>query len=178
MTGLKLNELTQDLVKLLVDVAKSAEENQKDYFIGGGFAIDLSLGRITRQHHDIDFHPMLEDSEWWQEWFGTRGYKILKREGEDFPEVWKVFGRNGKELVDMWPFKSESGKLLIKYKGNYVDSERQIGELRTVDFQGTRVKIENPIRVLEQKLRHVKRGSKLRPQDKHDFSVLGKNNLL
>lgn len=169
-----MNKYTIDLVDLVVKIARTAAENQKEYFIGGGFAIDLSLGRITRDHHDIDFHPMLEDSIWWSEWFEDQGYEVIEKADPKFTEVFKVKDQSGKAVVDMWPFKLDKGRLLIKHEDEYADSKRHWKETRTVFYKSTPFKIENPERVLEQKLRHAKRGQKLRPQDLHDLKRLGK----
>lgn len=170
----EIDEYTKGLVDLAVEIARAAAENQKEYFIGGGLAIDLSVGRITRNHHDIDFHPMLEDASWWVAWFKQRGCRVGKGDDLNFPETFKVKDYRGEEILDMWPFKLEEGKLLIKYRGSYVDSGRHWQEVRSVDYNGINFRIENPQRVLDQKLRHVRQGQKLRPSDLHDFKLLGR----
>lgn len=170
----KIDEYTKRLVDLAGEIAKAAAEHQKEYFIGGGLAIDLSVGRITRNHHDIDFHPMLEDAGWWVAWFKQRGYRVRKRADPNFPETFKVKDSRGEPILDMWPFKLANGKLLINYKGNYADGGRHWQEVRAVDYNGITFKIENPQRVLDQKLRHVRQGQKLRPPDLHDFRLLGR----
>ena len=170
----EISEYTKKLFALAQEIAEAAAEQQKDYFIGGGLAIDLSVGRITRNHHDIDFHPMLEDAGWWLAWFKQRGYRVGKGDDPNFPETFKVKDRRGKEILDVWPFKLVNGKLLINYKGEYVDAGRHWQEVRLVVYDGTTFKVENPQRVLDQKLRHVRQGQKLRPSDLHDFELLGR----
>jgi len=171
----KITNSTQKLLDLLLKIASTAKDNNKDYFIGGGFAIDLSVGKITRNHHDIDFHPMLKDYSWWQTWFKDQNYQVDDHANENFTEISKIIDEKGKEIVDMWPFKLVKDKLLIKYQGIYIDSERCWSETRTVVFQGVEVVIENPLRVLHQKLRHAKKGQKLRPQDIHDIKLLNQD---
>ena len=41
-------------VKVLIDVAAALARLRVPFFIAGGWAIDLHLGRITREHHDVD----------------------------------------------------------------------------------------------------------------------------
>lgn len=170
-----INEYTTKLVDLALDIAKVAKELDKDYFFGGGLAIDFYVGKITRNHHDIDFHPMLENSSWWESWFTKKGYKIKKVADPKFTETYQVKNSRGEAIIDVWPLKLKNGKLMIKYQGKYVDSGRFWKEVKTITFEGTDIKIENPQRVLDQKLRHFKEGQKFRSQDSHDFKLLGRS---
>jgi hypothetical protein len=65
----KIDQWTQRLESFLLRIATTAEEAGKRYYIGGGFAVDLSFGGISRPHEDVDFHPMEEDTRWWKDWF-------------------------------------------------------------------------------------------------------------
>lgn len=170
-----LNKYTKDLVKLAVKIAQTAENYHKDYFIGGGLAVDFSQGKISRNHHDIDFHPMLEDSKWWLEWFEDQGYGVKNRDDKNFPETYHILDDKKEAIVDMWPFKLMGDRLLIKYQGKYEDSDRKWAETKAVNFQGANIKIENPQRVLDQKIRHAKEGEPLREEDLHDLSLLGRS---
>lgn len=171
---MEINKYTRQLEDLVIEIAKAAKENKKEYLIGGGFAIDLSLGKISRNHHDIDFHPMLDDYSWWIEWFTDRGYKVRNRQDPKFPETWWVYNSNEEAIVDMWPFYLESGVLLINQEGKYLDAGRHWEETRLINYKNVGIRIENPLRVLEQKARHVSQGQKYRPADLHDFKLFRK----
>lgn len=41
-------------VKVLLEVAKALANLRAPFYFAGGWAIDLFLGRVTREHHDID----------------------------------------------------------------------------------------------------------------------------
>jgi hypothetical protein len=41
-------------VKVLLEVVEALAHLRAPFFIAGGWAIDLHLGRITREHHDVD----------------------------------------------------------------------------------------------------------------------------
>jgi hypothetical protein len=169
-----INEYTNKLVDLALEIATTAKEMNKDYFFGGGLVIDFYVGKITRNHHDIDFHPMLEDSSWWERWFTKKEYEIKKVADPKFTETYQVKNTRGEAIVDVWPLKLDHGKLMIKYQGKYSDSGRYWKEIETTTFKGVDIKIENPQRVLDQKLRHFKEGQKFRFQDSHDFKLLGR----
>lgn len=169
-----INKHTKQLEDLVVGIAGAAKESKKDYFIGGGLAIDFSVGTMTRNHHDIDFHPMLEDAPWWIRWFEHKGYTVKNRPDKQFPETWWVFDSVGEFMVDMWPFRLEHGVLRINNEGKYVDAGRYWEETMLADYKHESVRIENPQRVLEQKTRHAGKGQKYRSVDLHDFRLLEK----
>ncbi|HCM37213.1 MAG: hypothetical protein UV61_C0001G0022 [Candidatus Gottesmanbacteria bacterium GW2011_GWB1_43_11] len=169
-----VNKYTRQLEDLALRIAKAAKESKKDYFIGGGLAIDFFYGQITRNHHDIDFHPILEDTVWWIEWFKSRGYKVTNRLDPKFPETWRVYNFEGEAIIDMWPLQQENGVLLINCEGKYVDAGRYWKETKLVDYKKVDIRIENPQRVLEQKTRHASQSQKYRRVDLHDFKLLGK----
>ncbi len=123
-TECKIDDYTTKLENLAISMTKAANENNKDYFFGGGLAIDFSVGKITRNHHDIDFHPMLGDINWWEKWFTTKGYKLKSPADKRFSETYKVLDEGGNEIVDMWPFKLQGDKLMIMIHGKYADSGR------------------------------------------------------
>lgn len=172
---IEINEYTKRVVKLAMEIGQAAKDNDKEGFIGSGLAIDLSLGRISRDHHDIDFHPMLEDAQWWREWFTEKGYKVVKRKKTDYPDAYKVVDNEGEEVVDLWPIKLEEEKLLINHNGEFVDSNKRWSETRVINYQGVDIRVENPERVLEQKAKDAKNGKPMRPQDIHDFKLLGRS---
>jgi len=172
---MNINQHTRQLERLTIEIVQMAEENKKEYFIGGGLAIDFFCGKISRNHHDIDFHPMLEDSEWWIRQFQEKGYVIKNRSDEQFPETWWVFHSNGKFMIDMWPFRLNNGVLFINKQGKYVDSGRHWLETKVINVKHVKIRVENPYRVLEQKTRHVCQGQAYRSVDIHDFKLLGRS---
>lgn len=167
-----MDEHTQEIVRLVTEIARAALDSKKQYFIGGGLAIDLSVSKITRNHHDIDFHPILKDASWWIDWFEKQGLSVKRIEGGHFPETYNIFNQNGEMVVDLWPMDLKEGILFINKDGVYVDAGRYWDETRLVKYNGVDFNIENPQRVLEQKLRHAKRGEPFREQDRHDFKLL------
>ena len=67
----KIDEWSLKLEALLLKIAEAAQKHHKRYYFGGGFAIDLTFGGLSRSHEDIDFAPMEEDTEWWKDWFNS-----------------------------------------------------------------------------------------------------------
>ncbi len=48
-------------LKPLLKVAKALSNLRAPFYISGGWAIDLHLGRVTREHHDVDTLVMRRD---------------------------------------------------------------------------------------------------------------------
>ena len=48
-------------LKALLEVAEALGNLRAPFFFAGGWAIDLHLGRVTREHHDIDVLVMRRD---------------------------------------------------------------------------------------------------------------------
>jgi hypothetical protein len=48
-------------VKALLEVAEAVGNLRAPFYFAGGWAIDLHLGRVTRDHHDIDMLVMRRD---------------------------------------------------------------------------------------------------------------------
>ena len=48
-------------VKALLEVAEALGNLRAPFYFAGGWAIDLHLGRVTREHHDIDTLVMRRD---------------------------------------------------------------------------------------------------------------------
>lgn len=170
----EIDQYTYNLFDLAKDISRAAKENGKDYFIGGGLSIDLFLGKVTRNHHDIDFHPMLEDYDWWKEYFASKGYNIEEPASEEYPETCQIQDKEGETVVDMWPFRLNGGILEINHNGRYTDASRAWNEVKVVEYDGVQFIVENPERVLDQKKRHFDSGQKFRDQDEHDFNLLGR----
>src|SRR5258708_39864763 len=62
----------------------------KPWFVAGGWAIDLFLGRLRRQHKDLDFTIFRRDQLALQEHFaGLVLKKIVGPDGGEYAETWQ-----------------------------------------------------------------------------------------
>jgi len=157
-----IDEFTLLLEKLALEIADAAKKNNKKYVIGSGFAIEFFNGQLSRNHHDIDFHPLRSDTEWWVKWFKDQGYKVIEKQNDEAGKVHEVKGSGGELLVDLYPIDKEE--------------EWKNMNMEKVDYKGTTICIESPNRVLDSKIRYARKHcqGKLRVQDLHDFTSLGK----
>jgi hypothetical protein len=49
-------------LKIITEISCIFDSLGLNYFVSGGFACDMKIGRITRYHHDIDFSILKDDS--------------------------------------------------------------------------------------------------------------------
>ncbi len=83
------------MVSDINNVASLMENYQRDQAICGGWAIDLFLGKVTREHKDIDLFIWRKDQLYAQRYFLRRGWKLQvayggelrKWEKDDFLEL-------------------------------------------------------------------------------------------
>lgn len=187
-----IDQWTQQLETLLLDIASTAQKAGKRYYFGGGFAIDLTFGGLSRPHDDLDFYPMEEDTQWWRDWFRSRGYILAKdTDMEDLPNAFLLINENNDYFADVYPIaiggKGEismavregthaiwDGMLTIKgtrgiWQGKSWD------EVRKVNYKGRSIAVENYTTVLTQKEEYIKihPGETLSEKHLHDFERAG-----
>ncbi len=157
-----IDEFTLLLERVALKIAEVAKKNDKKYMIGSGLAIEFSKGELSRNHHDIDFHPPRSDAEWWVEWFKSQGYETKEKHDDEAGKVYEVRKTSGELLVDLWPIDK--------------DKEWDDMNMKKITYKNTVICIENPNRVLDSKIRYAREHcqGKLRRQDFHDFASLGK----
>jgi hypothetical protein len=63
-------------VKALLEVAEAVARLRAPFFFSGGWAIDLHLGRVTREHHDVDVLILRRDQLELQE--GLKQFSLRK----------------------------------------------------------------------------------------------------
>jgi hypothetical protein len=155
-----LDEFTLLLEKIVLNIVHTADKNKKEYIIGGGLAIEFFNGRLSRNHHDIDFNTRRSDTEWWVNWFKGQGYNVVKKKNSEAKEIYEIKGSHGELLVDYWP---------IDNYEKWADMDE-----KKVTYKKTVICIEDPNRVLDSKIRHGReyRQGRLRIQDVHDFASM------
>ena len=187
-----IDQWTLQLESLLLRISEAAQKHDKQYYFGGGFAIDLTFGGLSRPHDDLDFYPMEEDTQWWRDWFRSRGYILAKdTDMEDLPNAFLLINENNEYFADVYPIaiggKGEismavkegthaiwDGMLTIKgtrgiWQGKSWD------EVRKVNYKGQSIAVENYKTVLTQKEEYIKihPGEALSEKHLHDFERAG-----
>ncbi len=177
--GPQLDQKTLQLELLLLQIAEAAQQHIKQYYFGGGFAIDLTFGGLTRPHEDIDFYPMENDTQWWKDWFRSQGYIVSKdSDMEVLPNAFSVistsydnFDKNRDYLADVYPIAIGSnggismavapgthevwdGMLTIS-DGRGLWPGKSWNDVKSVSYKGRTVVIENYRTVLMQKEEYI-----------------------
>jgi len=74
---------TQKLFEILIDLSEIAEKHERLLVVQGGFAVDLEVGKITRNHEDLDIIVLEKEVEWFRELFKVDGYKFKYHDGQN-----------------------------------------------------------------------------------------------
>lgn len=188
----EIDQWTFQLEALLLQIAGAAQKHNKRYYIGGGFAIDLTFGGLSRPHGDLDFYPMEEDTQWWKDWFRSLGYIISKdTDMEDLPNAFSLLNERNDYFADVYPIAmGSSGEIsmvvkegthevwdgMLTIKGTRgVWQGKSWNEVRNVNYKGQSIVVENYKTVLMQKEEYIKLhpGEVLSEKHLHDFERAG-----
>lgn len=187
-----IDQWTLQLESLLLRISEAAQKHDKQYYFGGGFAVDLAFGGLTRSHGDLDFYPMEEDTQWWKSWFRSQGYIVLKdtdmvnlanafsvidASNQYFADVYPIaVGRNGSISMRVSPGTREVWDGMLTINGRRgIWPGKSWKEVRNVIYKGQTVFIENYRTVLMQKedYTNLHNGAALSEKHLHDFARAG-----
>ena len=163
-----------------MQIAATAQENSKQYYIGGGLAIDLTFGGFSRSHEDIDFHPLEEDTQWWKDWFIFQGYIVSKDpDMQDYPHAFLVTNERHDYFADVYPVNIDrDGIISVTVANAYVGRPwwkgKSWNEVTAVKYKGQVIIVENYKSVLKQKEEHYKwHGGIITGKHLYDFRRAG-----
>lgn len=188
----KHNSRTQLLLDTLEDIIQIGERENKKYVIAAGLGIDIEAAalrgdhHLTRDHHDIDVHPLEEDIPFWKDWFAKQGYLVSKNDEIKDPD--KAFVAYSPDFI----FKGdpEESQYYIDVYGLYIDSDgfihsRETGQddpwhmkwddaFKKVTWRDHTIWVMKHEVALKNKRETAKAmGNPLREKDIHDHTLFG-----
>ena len=188
----KIDQKTQLLEKLLIEIAETAKKHNKKYYFGGGFAIDIFFGSLTRSHEDLDFYPMEKDTDWWKDWFSSQGYIVSKDpDMKNLVHAFSVLGTTNEYFADVYPIAiGDNGKIELSVKPGTLSvwdgmltiqdnrglwEGKSWNEIRSVVYKGHTIIVENYKTILAQKEKYIKLHPRETLPEKHllDFKRAG-----
>ena len=192
MTEQPIDQWTLKLEALLLHIAETAQKHYKRYYFGGGFAIDLTFGGLSRSHGDVDFYPLEEDTQWWKDWFRAQGYLPYKeKDMENLPNAFSILTQDNVYVAEIYPIAIGSNGEISMFVSDgthdiwdellTIEGTRGLwqgkswNEVRTVNYKGQSIAVENYKTVLRQ----LEDYRKIHPQEAylekhlHDFKRAG-----
>ncbi|HEV2662406.1 MAG TPA: hypothetical protein VGU68_17505, partial [Ktedonobacteraceae bacterium] len=157
-----IDHWTYQLEALLLQIAATAQENNIHYYIGGGLAIDLTFGGLSRTHEDIDFHPLEEDTQWWKDWFVSQGDIVSKDpDMQDYPYAFLLMNERHDYFADVYPVKINlNGTITVTVANGFGGRPwwkgKSWNEVIAVNYKGQKIIVESYKSVLKQKEEHYK----------------------
>jgi len=172
-----VDKTTESLNTTLLEMLSVSEAANKTIFISGGFAIDIAVGRLTRNHDDIDAHPLEVDISWWKSWFKSKGFSIRYVDKiKDHSKAFVAYSPDQSYHVDMFGVKlNAEGKLSSAEGGLRHDwSINPYGRERiTATWQSHNVTIFDPVGILWLKRDTARRNNtELRAKDIQDIKLI------
>lgn len=173
----QIDSHTHRLELFLSEIAKEADLNRKQYFIGGGFVFDIQLGRVTRSHQDIDVFVMEPDLNWWRDWFRLKGFSTQNGDLHHTPpKAFSVIEHHGARLADIYPIRlDKTGRIQYKDSHNVYQywQDYSWSGTQVVPYKDYTIRIENPQDVARQKQEFADRINRsLSDFDRHDLGLL------
>jgi hypothetical protein len=166
--GRRVDQSEQQFV-LLSEVAALLEHAGVDHWLGGGWAIDFHVQRMTRRHSDVDLVVRLRERD--------QCTAVLKGAGctpmpSDTPDAVQTFMRDGVHVEVTFVVETSDGAVVTP---GFEDWPWLPGawSAETVEFRGLRVRAVSAEALLDTKLgwvRHV--GEDPRPHDLADIETL------
>ena len=175
---MEVNKKTTSLNDLLLEIIKAAEKNRKRLFVTGGFALEIEVGRLTRNHDDLDLQPMEEDITWWKKWFKNKGFRVGYNDGiKDKTKAFMAHSHDSSFYADMYGVKvAKDGALSSAERGkrhNWGSTWQKV--IKQKAWRGKKVYVIEYSTVLWLKKETVRKGQgKIRKKDIHDFKLFKK----
>ena len=152
---------------LIDEIARTLDAGRIRFWLRGGWAVDFHLGRITREHADVDLVTWLRHRTRVRDLLVERGFAVvpgcpepqlvLAKRGDEasFVFVARLGGRVVVPGYEAWPF----------IPGSFPTAPKTLG--------GVRARVLSAKSLLHEKLHHEEwSGKPLRPTDRESIEIL------
>jgi hypothetical protein len=167
-----ISKKTKDCFNCLLLASRFAAENEKTLLVQGGFAVDLAVGKLTRNHDDLDLMTFENELEFVRNFFKNQVFLISCL---PFNDPLKTFTfEKGLIHGDMDSFLIDGENVSDK---GHKDDERWIWPIKASELIWSRqigdflIKFISPVLVYDFKKRQ-QRHDKQRDKESMDFKVL------
>lgn len=188
------NLRTRQLLDVIEQIIDVAHQSSKRFAFGAGIALEIEAAYnrgaslFTRDHADIDIHPVEEDVAFWQDWFEDQGYLISANEGiKDQSKAFVAYSPDSKNYND-----PEKGSYYLDVYGLLIDDNEDVHSRETgkddpwnCSWDDAFVQVKwkgKPVWVMKHKvaLRNKREtakamGQELREKDVHDHMLFGED---
>jgi len=156
------DQKTKRQLAMIKKIFQVAQNQDKFIFIKGGWNIDLSFGRPTRHHKDIDFHFNKKDKNFWKKWFKKRGFMIEEKDD------WYLIFSLDDIAIDFEAMQLSGQKIIWKHGhtskiSEVVEDDKYLGNI----YKKMKLYVEEYL-----KHKSAKEGKKLRKKDLHDLAFI------
>ncbi|GAB2565187.1 nucleotidyltransferase domain-containing protein [Gracilibacillus alcaliphilus] len=107
-----MTQQTDSQLKMLAEISTISKTIGIDFWLRGGWAIDFLLGKITRQHDDIDLVTWIHNRKYLEAELIKAGYEqtFVK---EEFSDRQSDFRKKDVEITCSYIIRSDDGNLMM-----------------------------------------------------------------
>jgi hypothetical protein len=163
----QLNEQTLSQLKLIEELQPIFQSQNACFWLRGGWAIDFLLGRITREHSDIDVVTMIQHRDELEKAMVEAGFQLIP-----VSELQTDFLKNGVDISFVFVIQTSDGRIIAN---GFPDWEWRKDALPTNEFtlHGITAFVLSPFQLLEEKLVYEQgTGRKPRPKDIESMKII------
>ena len=158
-------------IQLIADIRSALDSEKLGWWLFGGWGLDAQLGRITRDHGDVEFWVERSSGDAVRDALVARGVEAL--DSEPIEES-RVFDRDGAQFSSAFFDRKEDGSFGVQ--GRWSDWAFPPGSFSdsTGALNGITVPTMSPEGMLAMKKQYatLRNGAPLRHKDVHDIATL------
>lgn len=166
----KYDAQTGAQLKVLKEISMIYEEQAIEFWLSGGWAIDFILGKITRQHSDIDLQTWITDRERLENILLKLGYEQISIKKE-FHNRQSDFRKGNVDITFGYLTYHEDGSLMLNglpewlWRADSLLAEQY--QLHEIAF-----KVLHPKQLLAEKITYKEIGRPYRKKDEDSKKIL------
>jgi hypothetical protein len=157
-------------LKVLADMSAIFQKQNMEFWLRGGWAIDFLLGKITRQHDDIDVVTWVENRIKLEEVLIQAGFEEVSVR-EPFRGRQADFRKGQVDITFSYITLSEEGSLMLNGLPEWVWHSDSLLD-RQFSLHGIRARALHPKQLLEEKKVYEQIGRARRAKDKESKEIL------
>ena len=158
----------ENQLRLLAEIAEALDGVEIPFWLRGGWALEFLLGRITRDHADIDLVAWREDRDAIVQTLTSRGFEHVR----ELPDVALDFEKTGESIQVLLVELGPAGALVCRGFESWPFPEGTLdGPACTIDGVSCRTLAPHAL-LYEKETYEARRGRPLREKDRESIRLL------
>jgi len=170
MENIDFSEQTEFHLKVLSEISRIFKEHNAEFWFRGGWGIDFLLGKITRQHSDVDIVTWITNRERLQNKLLKAGYDQIPV-SEQFGNRQSDFRKDNVDVTFVYVTYNADGSLIMNGLPEWVWRTDSLLP-KNYQLHGISAKVLHPKQLLEEKQTYEEIGHPYRQKDAESKKIL------